>query len=50
MLSDVQKTIILKAVDIRIKRGEDLKKIIASYNKLTEEEREAILEETRDYQ
>lgn len=50
MLSDIQKNIILRAVRIRKGMGEDPEEVLKGYTRLTDEEREAILEETRNYQ
>lgn len=42
MLSNIQKNIIIRAAKIRMEKGEELKTILASYTKLTDEEREEI--------
>lgn len=42
MLSNLQKNIIIRAVRIRIEKGEELKTILASYTKLTEEEQKEL--------
>lgn len=39
MLSNIQKNIIIRAARIRMEKGEELKTILASYTKLTDEER-----------
>lgn len=44
MLSNIQKNIIIKAVQIRLSNGEDLEVIINSYSKLTNKEKEEIKE------
>lgn len=43
MLSNIQKSIIIKAVKIRIDRGEDVQEILESYNRLTDEEKDEIM-------
>ena len=43
MLSSIQKSIIIKAVKIRMDRGENLQEILESYNRLTEEEKAEIV-------
>lgn len=45
MLSKIQKTIIIKAVKIRLEKGERLEEIMQSYPKLTAEEQAEIREE-----
>ena len=45
MLSNIQKNIIIRAVKIRMEKGEDLETILASYTKLTDEEREEIMKQ-----
>lgn len=42
MLSNIQKSIIIKAVRIRVKNGEDLDTVLKSYKKLTDDDRESI--------
>lgn len=42
MLSNIQKNIILKAVKIRVRNGEELNTILESYTKLTEIEKNEI--------
>lgn len=42
MLSNIQKNIIIKAVKIRVRNGEEIDDILKSYTKLTEDERESI--------
>lgn len=42
MLSNIQKSIIIRAVQIRMRNGEDTEEILNSYTKLTDEEREEI--------
>lgn len=44
MLSSIQKSIIIKAVKIRIEQGEEAERILESYSRLTEGERKEILE------
>lgn len=44
MLSNIQKNIIIKAVQIRLSNGEDLEVIINSYSRLTNKEKEEIKE------
>lgn len=44
MLSNIQKNIIIKAVQIRFSNGEDLEVIINSYSRLTNQEKEEIKE------
>ena len=43
MLSSILKSIIIKAVKIRMDRGEDLQEILESYSRLTEEEKAEII-------
>lgn len=43
MLSNIQKNIIIRAVKIRMEHGEKTEDILASYAKLTDAEREEIL-------
>lgn len=43
MLSNIQKNIILRAVEIRRKTGEELETILESYPKLTAEDRTELL-------
>lgn len=43
MLSNIQKNIILRAVEIRRKAGEELETILESYPKLTTEDRAELL-------
>lgn len=43
MLSNVQKNVIIRALQIRETHGEDLKKAILDYKKLTSEDKEQIL-------
>ena len=42
MLSNIQRNIILRAVKIRMAKGEDLEDILHSYTKLTDADREEI--------
>ena len=42
MLSNVQKNIIVRAVKIRMEKGEELTDILDSYPKLSEEDREEV--------
>lgn len=44
MLSSIQKNIIVKAVKIRMDRGEGLREILESYSRLTDDEREEIMD------
>lgn len=43
MLGNIQKSIILRALKIRMDQGENPKEILESYAKLTEEEKKEIL-------
>lgn len=43
-MNDVTKNIVVRAIDIRIKRGESIDDILASYPKLTEEEKNELKE------
>lgn len=43
MLSSIQKSIVIKAVKIRMDRGEDVREILESYNRLTDEEKAEIM-------
>ncbi len=45
MLSNTKKKIMIKAIQIRLNRGEDLETILADYTKLTDEDRESLREE-----
>lgn len=45
MLSNIQRTIIIRAIRIRQEGGEDPAKIMAGYKNLTEDEKTGILEE-----
>lgn len=45
MLSNIQKAIIIRAVKIRLGRGEELEAILSSYSKLTDDEKTEIQEE-----
>lgn len=40
MLSNIQQNIIVRAIKIRLEKGEDLEMILDSYVKLTEEDKE----------
>lgn len=42
MLSNIQRNIILRAVKIRMAKGEELESILKSYTKLTDADREEI--------
>lgn len=44
MLSNIQKNIIVKAVKIRVRNGEEIDVVLMSYAKLTGEERKIIKE------
>ena len=44
MMNDVTKNIVIRAITIRIKRGESIDDILASYPKLTEEEKNELKE------
>lgn len=48
MLSDIQKNIILRAVRIRERMGENPEEVLKGYTRLTDEEREDILKEIGD--
>lgn len=43
-MNDVTKNIVIRAINIRIKRGESIDDILASYPKLTEEEKNELKE------
>lgn len=43
-MNDVTRNIVVRAIDIRIKRGESIDDILASYPKLTEEEKNDLKE------
>ena len=43
MLTDIQKTILIKSVDVRLKNGEDVSSIFKSYKNLSETEKKEIL-------
>ena len=43
MLTDIQKTILIKSVDVRLKNGEDVSSIFKSYKNLSESEKKEIL-------
>ena len=43
MLTDIQKTILIKSVDVRLKNGEDVSTIFKSYKNLSENEKKDIL-------
>ena len=45
MLSNTKKKIMLKAIRIRLNRGEDLETILESYPKLTDEDKESLRKE-----
>lgn len=45
MLTNIQKNIIIRAARIRIQNGEKPDEILASYKKLTDEEREEIMKQ-----
>lgn len=45
MLSNAKKKIMIKAIQIRLNRGEDLETILASYPKLTDEDKESLRKE-----
>lgn len=42
MLNELRLQLMVKAVRIRLKNGEELEDILAGYSKLTEEDKEAI--------
>lgn len=44
MLSNIELNIIIKALTIRKAKGEDPKVILENYTKLTEEEKQAVLD------
>lgn len=43
-MNDVTKNIVIRAINVRIKRGESIDDILASYPKLTEEEKNELKE------
>lgn len=43
MLSSIQRNIIIKAVKIRMDRGEDIHEVLESYSRLTDDEREEVM-------
>lgn len=43
-MNDVTKNIVIRAINVRIKRGESVDDILASYPKLTEEEKNELKE------
>lgn len=43
-MNDVTKNIVIRAINVRIKRGESIDDILASYLKLTEEEKNELKE------
>lgn len=45
MLSNTKKKIMIKAIRIRLNRGEDLETILESYPKLTDEDKELLRKE-----
>lgn len=47
MLSDAAKRIMVRAVIIRLDRGEELDDIMESYPKLTDDDRKDIIEEVK---
>lgn len=47
MLSEIQKSVIVKALRIRQKNGENLEEIINDYDRLTLEEKEKILDRVK---
>lgn len=44
MLSSIQKTIMLKAIRIRMSKGETIDEVLNSYTKLTDEDKKEIKE------
>lgn len=49
MLSNIQKNIIIKAVRIRMERGEEPEEILRSYPRITKEEQAEILAEIQNF-
>ena len=49
MLSNIQKNIIIKAVRIRMDRGEELEEILESYPRLTDADKAEIMEKIRSF-
>ncbi|WP_181995752.1 hypothetical protein [Clostridium sp. AM58-1XD] len=47
MISEITKNIIIRALKIRQERGENPESVIKNYRKLTEEEKQEILEEIK---
>lgn len=45
MISQITKNIIIRALEIRVKNGEDPEAILKNYKNLTEDEKKEILEE-----
>lgn len=43
-MNDITKNIVIRAINVRIKRGESIDDILASYPKLTEEEKNELKE------
>ena len=43
-MNDVTKNIVIRAINVRIKRGENIDDILASYPKLTKEEKNELKE------
>ena len=43
-MNDVTKNIVIRAINVRIKRGESIDDILASYPKLTKEEKNELKE------
>lgn len=43
-MNDVTKNIVIRAINVRIKRGESIDNILTSYPKLTEEEKNELKE------
>lgn len=43
MLSNIQKNIVIRAVRIRMEKGEEPKEILKSYSRLTDDEREEVM-------
>ena len=44
MMNDVIRNIVVRAIDVRIKRGETIEDILVSYPKLTDEEKNDLRE------
>lgn len=49
MISKLQKDIVVKAIKIRLKNGEDIEAIMSSYIRLTQDERDEIATEIANF-